>query len=268
MRIRQLTTYRLRLPLKREIRHASQARNQSENLLVGCQLADGTQGWGEGVPREYVTGESVDGALQQLTASSLEEQLVDDCQAWEDVIQLCRQLRFFIPHEDPRGCYGNALRCAVELSILDAYGRLIGEPLNEVTRHFQPAQSIHTSHDLVRYSGVITAEKERAETISAAKMRIYGFAHCKVKVGMANDDDPQRLSRLRRWLGPRMDLRLDANEAWSADQVIERVKKLLPCHISSIARWSTRPGGLPPDPEWESPWSSRKASTAAAISAS
>jgi len=234
MRIRQLTSYRLRLPLKREIRHASQARNQSDNLLIGCQLADGTQGWGEGVPREYVTGESVDGALQQLSASSLEGQLVQDCHAWKDVIGLCQQLRFFVPHDDPRNCYGNALRCAVELSILDAFGQLIGEPLNVVTRHFQPAHSIRTSHDQVRYSGVITADNKRAETISAAKMRIYGFAHCKIKVGMAADDDRQRLSRLRRWLGQRMDVRLDANEAWTAEQVFERVERLLPYRISSI----------------------------------
>lgn len=37
---------------------------QSENLLIGCALEDGTVGWGEGVPRNYVTGESVSGALQ------------------------------------------------------------------------------------------------------------------------------------------------------------------------------------------------------------
>ena len=44
--------------------------------------------------------------------------------------------------DDPRGCYGNALRCAVELSIFDAFGRLFGEPVSAVTEHFAPAVAI------------------------------------------------------------------------------------------------------------------------------
>ena len=39
-------------------------RTQSENLLIGCALEDRTVGWGEGVPRSYVAGESMSGALQ------------------------------------------------------------------------------------------------------------------------------------------------------------------------------------------------------------
>lgn len=233
MRIRQLITYRLHLRLKRAIRHASKTRSQSENLLVSCTLCDGTQGWGEGVPREYVTGETVDGALQLLAAASLAEQLDRDCQSWDDVIQLCDSSSFSVPGDD-RGCRGNALRCAVELSILDAFGRLFNEPLSAVTDRFAPAADVAASRPSVRYSAVITAESPRAEVVSAAKMRLYGFRHCKIKVGMPNVDERQRLTRLRRWLGKRMDIRLDANEAWSPGEVVERVEELLPCQISSV----------------------------------
>ena len=66
MRIRQLTAYVVRLPLKRPFTHASATRQESENVLVRCELADGTIGWGEGVPRSYVTGETPDGCLAQL----------------------------------------------------------------------------------------------------------------------------------------------------------------------------------------------------------
>src|SRR3954447_13716058 len=142
MRIRSLTAQVVRLPLKRPFKHASAARHDSENVLLRCELADGTIGWGEGVPRSYVTGETPDGCLAQLAATPIAGQLFQDCSSWTDVIRLCEQFRPAIERDDPRGCYGNALRCAVELSILDAFGRLFGEPISEAAKHFSPAQSI------------------------------------------------------------------------------------------------------------------------------
>ena len=142
MRIRKLTAYVVRLPLKRPFKHASATRNDSDNVLMRCELADGTTGWGEGVPRSYVTGETPDGCLAQLAATPIAEQLSRDCNSWPDVIDLCEQFQPAVDRDDPRGCYGNALRCAVELSILDAFGRLFGEPVSTAAKHFAPAQPI------------------------------------------------------------------------------------------------------------------------------
>ncbi len=115
MRIRQLTAYVVRLPLKRPFTHASATRQDSENVLVRCELADGTIGSGEGVPRSYVTGETPAGCLAQLAMTPLGEQLGNDCSSWPDVVRLCEQFTPAADRDDPRGCYGNALRCAVEI---------------------------------------------------------------------------------------------------------------------------------------------------------
>ena len=40
-----------RVPLKKEIKHASHSRTESENLVVRVELANGQAGYGEGVPR-------------------------------------------------------------------------------------------------------------------------------------------------------------------------------------------------------------------------
>jgi muconate cycloisomerase len=56
--------------------------------------------------------------------------------------------------------------------------------------------------------------------------RLYGFRHCKVKVGRAGDDDVSRLRTIRRWIGRSMDLRIDANEAWSAAEVRRKLEPL------------------------------------------
>ena len=78
----------------------------------------------------------------------------------------------------------------------------------------------------VRYSGAITAESTLGEWRTAVKIRIYGFHQVKVKVGTQGQDDPRRLRALRWILGRRMDIRLDANEAWPASELIERVEPL------------------------------------------
>ncbi len=158
MRIVAFTVYSIRVPLKRTVTHASATRAQSDNLLVQCKLASGIEGWGEGVPRAYVTGETVAGAFQQLAAIQWASQFGVDCTNWEDVLKLCERIDLRSTVDDPRGCYGNALRCALELSILDAFGRLFAEPLCAATQHFEPARSIRARLDRVRYSGAITAE--------------------------------------------------------------------------------------------------------------
>ena len=122
---------------------------------------------------------------------------------------------------------GNAARCALELAILDAYGRHFGESLGRaVELADEDGLQRFPEPRGVRYSGAITAESDRAERWSAWKMRIYGFNQVKIKVGSDGQDDPARLARFRRILGSRMDIRVDANEAWHAAELLERVEPL------------------------------------------
>ena len=233
MHIGQLTAYVVRLPLKRSFTHATATREESENVLVRCELADGTTGWGEGVPRSYVTGETPSGCLEQLAATPVAGQLAAGCNSWPEVIELCERFQPAAIEDDPRGCHGNALRCAVELAVLDAFCRLFGEPLSRVTEHFAPAARIRASQANVYYSTVIDAGGRHVRR-SALVGRLYGFRSCKVKVGRAGDNDPERLDTIRRWIGPRVDLRIDVNGAWRAAEAAEKLRALLPAGLSCV----------------------------------
>jgi len=233
MHIRRLTAYVVRLPLRRPFVHATVSREESENVLVRCQLADGTVGWGEGVPRSYVTGETSMGCLQQLAATPVAEQLLADCNSWSDAIRLCERFQPAPLQENPRGCHGNALRCAVELSVLDAFGRAFGESLSAMIRHFEPAAAIRGDRTVVRYGAVIDSG-EQGLVRKALVRRWYGFRDCKVKVGRPGDDDPARLRAIRRWIGTQMDLRIDANGAWPAADARRNLEALAPYRISCV----------------------------------
>jgi L-Ala-D/L-Glu epimerase len=54
------------LPFRFSFGHALATRRDSTNVYVRLTLDDGTVGYGEGVPREYVTGETVEGAVAAL----------------------------------------------------------------------------------------------------------------------------------------------------------------------------------------------------------
>jgi L-Ala-D/L-Glu epimerase len=231
MRVVELTAVHVRIPLRKPIRHASHTRIDTDNLLVRCMLEDGTQGFGEGVPREYVTGETIDSALDLLRRSDLPGQL-GSCREMAEVVAVAERIQLSAIPGDDRACKGNAARCAVELAILDAFGRRFREPLTTVTRLLAP--DLYKPRDHVRYSGAITSTEGMKLRWLVWKYRIYRFRQLKVKVGISGQDDVERLRIIRTRGGKRLDLRVDANEAWTPDNVCQRILELKPFDISSV----------------------------------
>jgi muconate cycloisomerase len=229
----ELTLFHVQIPLRKVVSHASFSRAHSDNLVVRVQLDNGVVGYGEGVPRSYVTGETIEGAVDQLLRSDLGSQLgaISD---FREAVSMVEGVKLWQPQPDPRGCYGNAARCAVELSLLDAFGKHFREPLCRVTEMVPEAVSLRQSVGEVRYSGAITAESSRKEFWSAVKTRIYGFRDCKVKVGVQGQDDLERMRRIRRILGRRVRVRIDANEAWTPHEIVDRLRVLEPFAIASL----------------------------------
>jgi muconate cycloisomerase len=226
MRIASLKLFRVAVPLRKVVRHASFERSGSENLVVRVELADGQVGYGEGVPRPYVTGETVESAFRVLAAHDWARQIGQPAD-FHQVVQRLEALRLPETEADPRGMAGNAARCALELALLDAFGRRFGESAGRVIDATAIAGLVRWPEpQRVRYSGAITSESKLGEWRTALKIRIYGFHQVKIKVGTQGQDDARRLHALRWILGRRMDLRLDANEAWSAAELVERVAPL------------------------------------------
>ena len=62
MMLKTITTSLLRIPFRAAFRHASAERAVTETLWVEACSKDGFVGYGEGCPREYVTGENLNSA--------------------------------------------------------------------------------------------------------------------------------------------------------------------------------------------------------------
>lgn len=234
MRLRAIRWRHVKVPLKARIRHASHEREASDNLIVSVTLEGGATGHGEGVPRPYVTGETIEstfGVLESAPWDGLRESPRDFADAVAKIVP------FELAPEgpDPRGMRANAARCALEMAWIDAHARAFGLPFHAALDHLpHQAIAVQPAPSPVRYSGAVTAADPRRERISAWKMRLYGFHQVKVKVGVEGQDDARRLARFRRILGRKCDIRIDANEAWSPDGLVERVRPLLASGPSAL----------------------------------
>ncbi len=232
MRIVELEARHICIPLKRKMSHASHVRTDTDNVVVRCVLSDGSVGYGEGVPRDYVTGETIDFSVDLLKRSDLAKQLNADCADFPAAVHLAERIRLVPEPNDDRLVQGNAARCAVELAVLDAFGRSFGEPLMKVTELVAP--ELYKFRDRVQYSGIITNPRGWKKKLYPFVYWITGFTQLKIKVGMAGQDDVKRLKGFRRWLGRKIDVRVDANEGWTPAEVADRIRELEPFNISSV----------------------------------
>ena len=231
MRVVELSAHHVRIPLRKPIKHASHSRTETDNLVVRCVLGDGTIGYGEGVPRDYVTGETIETAMSLVQQSDWKSQL-QPVQNFAEAVDLAERFRLNDVPGDDRRCQGNAARCAVELAILDAYGRCFGEPLMHVTKLLAP--ELYEPKERVQYSGAILSAKGWKARVLSWGMRFYGFHQVKVKVGIAGQDDAKRLAIIRSRVGKAMDLRVDANEAWTAEDAVAKIHALEAFGITSV----------------------------------
>ncbi len=232
MRIHRLTAFHIPVALKKTIRHASHVRRGNDTLIVRCVLNDGSCGWGEGLPRPYVTGESLDSVWRHLEQSDFT--VLRDA-TFTSALQASEALRHFKLADitadagiHVRECFGNAVRCALELAIVDAACRAERISLGDFIQKHPAVAPFSERRDVVSYSGAVTSTTPRGQWISAIKMRLFGFRQIKLKVGTAGISDVNLLRRVRRIAGRRVDLRLDANEAWHCDEVVAKTMPLIP----------------------------------------
>lgn len=232
-RVVGLEAIRVRIPLRLRIGHASHTRTETENVVVSCHLADGRVGFGEGVPRDYVTGETIDKSLDLLRQTDWEDQL-PEVDSVDQALEVARSLTLPESPNDPRGCMGNTARCAVELAVLDAFGQRFGFGLRQIPELIADFRELYQPVDSCRYSGVVTSGSRLGELWAVAKLRLNRFRHIKVKVGTDGQDDERRLARFRWLFGAGRDLRIDANEAWTPEMTIDCLRRFARFNLAAV----------------------------------
>jgi muconate cycloisomerase len=228
-----IRAWSLAIPLRQKFAHAARERRCADPIVVQIELADGTCGYGETLPRDYVTGESRESVLEAIRSPFLDELLTYRPTSFPDALEQIAEL----PTCDDLGRGIMAARAGVELALLDAYSRHFGRPVAEIAGWmgvpgFGPPGSIQT----VRYSGVLSGDDLSRLRGSIRKMRWYGLRDFKLKVGYPDDVERVRVAAnaLGGSPGGKTTLRLDANGAWSLERAVEVLNALKDIPVACV----------------------------------
>jgi L-Ala-D/L-Glu epimerase len=221
LRVERLAAHLVELPFRFSFGHALASRNSTLNIVVVVQLTDGSVGYGEGVPRDYVTGETPESTITRV-AQEYGPALFDRKLPSHDVAGGLRALRDDL-HAN-RAVPGAAW-CAVETALLDAVGGAMGKSAADLLGG--------AARQTVRYGGVVPFAGGAALAGMLLFFRLYGFKDVKLKLGRGEARDIATVRLARQILGPDVDLRADANCAWSADMALAMAERLRPYGINS-----------------------------------
>jgi muconate cycloisomerase len=238
MKIRSLAFWLVRLPFRFSFKHNLAARDYSRNLIAQATVEDESgevfEGWGEGVPRDYVTGETAEQALNCLASVCAPRFMGKEFATADQMIQLLTN-EFYQLGFNTAG--GGAAWCALELSLLDcvskAYSLNAGTWLAFAGNKNETKQTLCSPPNIV-YGGVIPFSTSRALQAVLWFYRFYGFKTVKLKVGGDFVEDVERIKLARSILGDNVTIRVDANAAWSADQAIQFAESARKFKVASI----------------------------------
>ena len=222
-RISGFEIFAVDLPFKLSFKHSAAERVTSSSIFLKCTTDSGDSGFGECLPREYVTGESQEGVFSMLLDDILPRLIDKEFQSMHDVQDFLWNCDGKTPGWIDQSTPQTTAWCALDLALLDAFGKYFGNQILESERLSPPPE--------FRYSGVLSADKGLALAKSALKQRLFGIGQIKLKV--SGTDDIAVVKFLQRLLGKRIDLRVDANMGWSYEEAMEAIKGMAECGVQS-----------------------------------
>ena len=221
MVIQSIKIYNLKIPFVRTIKHSLFTRDETESIIVVLQDDDGNQGVGEGTPRQYVTGETLDKSL--LAIQRFSKMILG--KPFETKTEL-NKLMADISDSDVVS-QNPAAFCALETALLDLWSRLDNKSI------YQLFDSKNKRENLF-YSGVIPATNSKNEFIKYVHLiRKLELQSLKIKVTDIEMGISQ-LKMIRETLGQEMDIRVDANAAFTADTAIRFIESAKSMNLSAI----------------------------------
>jgi O-succinylbenzoate synthase len=203
MTIAAVTLYRYALPLTEPLALGDASLAEREGLLLRVRLEGGAVGWGDVAPLPGFSAETVEEAVahaRRLRTAWTGQRLPGD--SLEAVLQALPGLQ-----EAPPSVQFGGESALVE-AVADERGT-------------SPAQLLGADRDEVVLNALVRTGTPAALAERGRRLREAGYRAVKLKVGRdAPPAEAERVWALRRALGPEIELRLDANRAWSLPDAI------------------------------------------------
>lgn len=207
MKIRDIRAALHNLALRKPYAIANLYCDTVENVLLEIELENGIIGLGAANPAEEVVGETPQQTLLTCQSATFERLIGRDVRDFQQIIA---DTRARLP--DAPGALA-----ALDIALHDACGQLAGIPV--VDFYGQKHESLPTSVTI----GILPAEETLRE---AAAFLEQGFYILKVKTGLDAAEDADRILQLHDRFGPRIRIRVDANQGYDPDALRQFLQTL------------------------------------------
>jgi len=200
MKIRNIDIFYFDIPLQQPFRIAIGTMHGANDVLVRIETDSGPAGWGEACPFPPITGETQE--TNVAVARNLRDLLLG-----RDPLAVSVFLR-----EAGRLIDANpSILAAFDMALYDIAGQAAGQPLFR----FLGGEKVAIETD-------ITADLDTPERMAerAAGFVASGFRKIKIKVGQDPELDLARLTAIRKTVGSRCAISIDANQGWTVPQAI------------------------------------------------
>ncbi|MBX2814561.1 MAG: hypothetical protein KTR24_01120 [Saprospiraceae bacterium] len=207
--------FKVEIPFTLSVNHNLKRRSCTEALVVQLHADNGLVGFGEGAPRKYVNGIGFDD-VEDNALDCLNLLQNRNIRSVGDIKRFCQLLlkRHYLP----------SLASALEIALLDLLFKEKNDSLANAlgTEHQQP----------IVYSAVIPFLTPQNKDRILSLVLKNAFREVKVKVGQV--DDLESLELIRNTLGDHVDIRVDANRAWTFSEAQRMVPLLKKFGVTSI----------------------------------
>jgi L-alanine-DL-glutamate epimerase-like enolase superfamily enzyme len=189
----------LEIPFKTAFAHASASRDTTHSLWVEARMRDGATGYGEGCPRDYVTGETLEGALAFVARFT---------DIWPKEIRDAETLATWTRTHRAEIDANPAAWCAVELALLDAFSHQAGKTIEALL-------GLPAIAGKFRYTAVIGDAAAKRFGAELSRYRQAGFRDFKIKLSGDLQRDVDKVALLDAAGITPDSVRADANNLWT-----------------------------------------------------
>lgn len=218
MRVKSIKLHHIKIPLKTVFKHSLKSRSVAESVIVCIEDEDGRVGYGEIVPRPYLTGETIESVISEHAPALIK---IFTGRTFENKEELFNTLLAQLENTNRE----LATWCGFEIALLDLGGHVFDFPIDDVL-------GSRGGTELER--GIVIGYEITTDKLPrhCAMLKLSGCKHLKLKVGI--EDDLKRLQIISDMLGELVKLRIDANGQWQADEAIKAIKPMLQYDIQSV----------------------------------
>lgn len=217
LKITKAEIFHIDLPLKEPFIISYASYHSMPAIIIKLYTSEGIMGYGESVPDEHVTGESVYSVFHALKHQLLSAVMGEDP----------RNIREIHQKMNAALVRNGAAKAAIDIACYDILGKASQLPVYMLLGGRKKEQP-----SIPKVLSILEPEEVAQQ---ALKAKAEGYREIKMKLGIDHEKDIERVAAVRNVVGEQMLIRLDVNQGWESVQNAQQMmRKLEPFNISWV----------------------------------